>query len=419
MGPEIIKDTAMTTSNEFGYVDEEGNVFLNGTSGPTKIGQYAAGEPTDGLAFFTKRYHDLVSEIELASARLKDGKGNLDSVTALVEKINQSLESPNLLGDFDKLKAGRDSLLVGFEERKVAAAAKKAEVKAAALAKREEIVALAESLANSTAWKVTGEKFKELLDQWKKLPTGDRGKEQELWKRFSHARSAFDKARRAYFSTLDAGRAEAVAAKKAMVKKAHELADSTEWAATTTSYKKLMDDWKGVARAAKNEEEKLWAEFKAAQDKFFANRNAANSVRDEEFGKNLEVKVELLKRAEALLPITNVDAAKAALRDIQEAWEKAGHVPRNDKDKIEKRLKSVEDAIRKVQEEHWHRTKPEVVDRANTLVTSFEASIAKLEKQKLAAETAGKTDDAAKIGQQISQAQGLLEAAKSGAATLG
>jgi acetolactate synthase small subunit len=142
-------------------------------------------------------------------------------------------------------------------------------------------------------------------------------------------------------------------------------------------------------------------------------------VRDEEFGKNLEVKLELLKRAESLLPITNVDAAKTTLREIQEAWEKAGHVPRNDKDKIEKRLKSVEDAIRKVQEDHWHRTKPEVVDRANTLVTSFEASIAKLEKQKLAAETAGKNDDAAKIGQQISQAQGLLEAAKSGAATLG
>lgn len=409
----------MTTTNEFGYVDDEGNVFLTSPSGPTKIGQYAAGEPTEGLEFFTKRYHDLISEIELAAARLKDGKGNLESVTALVDRIDKAIENPNLLGDFDKIRAGKDSLLVSLEEYKAAANAKKAEAKAAALAKREEIVAQAESLADSNAWKVTGEKYKELLDQWQKLPNADRAKEQELWKRFSHARSAFDKARRAYFTTLDATRTEAVSAKKSLIKKADELAESTDWASTTTAFKKLMDDWKVTARAAKGQEEKLWGEFKAAQDKFFASRNAANTVRDEEFGKNLEVKLELLTKAEALLPITNVDAAKAALRDIQEAWEKAGHVPRNDKEKVERRLKAVEDAIRNLQEEQWHRTKPEVVDRANSLVTSFEASIAKLEKQKDAAQTAGKSSDVTKLEAQITQAQGLLDAARSGAATLG
>ena len=409
----------MTTTNEYGYVDDEGNVFLNGPSGASKIGQYAAGEPNEGLAFFTKRYHDLISEIELAVARLKDGKGNAESITALIERIDKAIESPNLLGDFDKIRAGKDSLLAGFEEHKAAATAKKAEAKAAALAKREELVALAESLANSTAWKVSGEKYKELLDQWKQLPNADRAKEQELWKRFSHARSAFDKARRAYFTTLDAERTEAVNLKKSLIKKADELAESTEWANTTTAYKKLMDDWKTTARAAKGQEEKLWAEFKAAQDKFFANRNAANTVRDEEFSKNLDVKLELLKKAEALLPITDVDSAKAVLREIQETWEKAGHVPRNDKDKVERRLKAVEDAIRNIQEEQWHRTKPEVVERANSLVTSFEASIAKLEKQKTAAQTAGKDSDATKLEAQIAQAQALLDAARSGAATLG
>jgi hypothetical protein len=409
----------MTTTNEFGYVDDEGNVFLTGPAGPTKVGQYAAGEPNDGLAFFTKRYHDLISEIELAVARLKDGKGNIESVTALVDRIEKAIESPNLLGDFDKIRAGKDTLLASVEEYKAAASAKKAEAKAAALAKREEIVALGESLANSNAWKVTGEKYKELLDQWQKLPNADRAKEQELWKRFSHARSAFDKARRAYFTTLDATRTEAVSAKKSLIKKAEELAESTEWASTTTSFKKLMDEWKVTARAAKGQEEKLWGEFKAAQDKFFASRNAANTARDEEFGKNLEVKLELLAKAEALLPISNVDAAKTALRDIQEAWEKAGHVPRNDKEKIERRLKAVEDAIRSVQDEQWHRTKPEVVDRANSLVSSFESSIAKLEKQKDAALASGKSNDVTKLEAQIAQAQGLLDAARSGAATLG
>ena len=408
----------MTTSNEFGYVDETGNVFLNGTPDPIKVGQYAAGDPSEGLAFFTKRYEDLLAEIELAAMRLKDGKGNLETVTALIERIEKSISEPNLLGDLEKIKAGKDSLLAGFAEKKAAASEKKAAIKAAALARREELVALSESLEKSNAWKVTGEKYKALLDEWKKLPTTDRAKEQELWKRFSQARSGFDKARRAYFSTLDASRTQAVAAKKSLIAKASELAESSDWAATTAAYKKLMDDWKTLARAAKSEEEKLWAEFKEAQDKFFANRNAANSVRDEEFTKNMDIKLELLKRAETLIPVKNVDAAKAVLREIQETWEKAGHVPRNEKEKIERRLKAVEDAIRKVAEEQWHRTKPEVVERANSLVSSFETSIAKLEKQLAAAVAAAKTSEEEKLSAQLAQAKELLEAARSGAATL-
>lgn len=404
----------MTTTNEFGYVDETGNVFLNGTPDPIKVGQYAAGDPSEGLAFFTKRYEDLLAEIELAAIRLKDGKGNLDTVTALIARIEKSLAEPNLVGDLEKIRAGKEKLLAGFAEKKAAAVAKKSEIKAAALARREELVALSESLEKSNAWKVTGEKYKELLAEWKKLPTTDRAKEQELWKRFSHARSGFDKARRAYFSTLDASRAQAVTAKQAIIKKAAELAESSDWAATTTTYKKMMDEWKTLARAAKGEEEKLWTEFKGVQDKFFTKRNAANSVRDEEFTKNLVIKLELLKRAEALLPITNVEVTKSALRDIQETWEKAGHVPRNDKEKIERRLRAVEDAIRKVTEEQWHRTKPEVVQRANSLVTSFEASIAKLEKQLATA----KVGEEAKLAAQLNQAKELLAAARSGAETL-
>jgi len=322
-----------------------------------------------------------------------------------------------LLGDLEKIKAGKDSLLAGFAEKKAAASEKKAAIKAAALARREELVALSESLEKSNAWKVTGEKYKELLDEWKKLPTTDRAKEQELWKRFSQARSGFDKARRAYFATLDTSRTQAVAAKKSLIAKAGELAESSDWAATTAAYKKLMDDWKTLARAAKSEEEKLWAEFKETQDKFFANRNAANSVRDEEFTKNLDIKLELLKRAETLIPVKNVDAAKAVLREIQETWEKAGHVPRNEKEKIERRLKAVEDAIRKVAEEQWHRTKPEVVERANSLVSSFETSIAKLEKQLAAAVAAAKSSEEEKLSAQLAQAKELLEAARSGAAT--
>ena len=50
----------------------------------------------------------------------------------------------------------------------------------------------------------------------------------------------------------------------------------------------------------------------------------------------------LLAEAEALLPVTDVRAAKAALRDIQERWEAAGKVPRSQMQELEGRFRAVE-----------------------------------------------------------------------------
>lgn len=401
------------TSNEYGRADEQGNVFLKTSEGEVKVGQYAAGDPAEGLSFFTKRFVDLKTEAELALTRLTDGKGSFDAINVLVEKLKATIATPNALGPIHELEELAGKLGVALEEQKVVAAARKAQLKEAALKRREEIAELAQSLANSNAWKSTSEQFKNMLDEWKKLSSYDRAKEQELWKKFSAARSSFDKARRAHFANLDKVRGEANEAKNALIKKAASLAESQEWAATTTAFKKLMDDWKKLPRAAKNEEEKLWKNFKEAQDKFFAARNAANSERDESLKGNLAVKEELAKLAEAILPVKNVEAAKSALREIQEKWEKAGHVPRADRDKIERRLKKVEDEVRKHVEEIWRKSKPEVIERANSLVTSFENSIAKLEKQIADAMSKGDERKATDLKKQQTQTQALLDAAKS------
>jgi len=409
----------MTVSHSHGYADEEGNVFLNSADGPVKLGQYVAGTPEEGVSFFARKYNDLVSEIELAIARLRDGKANPDAAKALLEKIEAAITTPSMLGDLSIFHGHKTEIEELTEKARAQVAEKKAAAKAMALARREEIVALAESLVNSNQWKSTGEKFKELLDEWKTLQSGDRGKEQELWKRFSHSRTVFDKARRNYFQNLDVARTEALQAKNALIKKAEALADSTDWVATGNAFKGLMAEWKVLPRTGRGSTDSLWDQFKTLQDKFFDARSKALSARDEEFGGNLTIKLSLLEKAEALLPITDVDAAKTALRNIQEQWEKAGHVPRGDKEKIERRLKNVEDSIRKVQEQIWHRSKPEVIDRANGLVTQFEASLAKLDKQIATAQAAGKSDELARLTASREQVEALLAAARDGAATLG
>jgi len=409
----------MTTANEFGHVDEDKNVFVNSDNGPIKIGSFPDGTLEEAFSFFTKRFSDLLTDVELTIARLADGKGSIEGITAVTDRIQSALEKPNSIGDLKQLETAKTQIDALLEKRKVANAARKAELKVEALAKRTAVIETAEKLANSNAWKVTTEKFKELLEEWKALPHAEKAAEQELWARFRKARSTFDKARKIHFDELNTVRAEAVAGKQAIIKKAQEIADSTEWVSAANSFKRLMSEWKELPRAAKAKEDKLWVEFKLLQDRFFAAKSASEAVRDEELGANLVAKQALLEKAEALLPITDVEATKKALRDIQEQWEKIGHVPRDAKDKVERRLKAVEAALRKLQDEKWHNTNPEVVQRANGLVLSFETSLEKLDKQIASATAAGKEAEVIKLSSQREQTLALLDAARSGAAQLG
>nr|MDA8436434.1 DUF349 domain-containing protein [Actinomycetales bacterium] len=405
-----------TDSHTHGRVADDGTVHVrlsDGTEQP--VGLWAAGTPDEGLAFFVRKYDDLSVEVDLATRRVSEGKASPEQAAAVVKRARESLASPSMVGDLASLTARVDALDALVTEKKAAAAEARAAAKAAALAAREAIVAEAEALAESTQWKATGERFKTLLDDWKAAPRADRASEQMLWKRFSHARSQFDKHRRQYFARLDSERGEAKQVKESLVAEAESLATSTDWGATAAAYRDLMSRWKASGRAGKADEESLWTRFRAAQDAFFAARNAALGQRDAGFAENLAAKEALLAEAEAI-DTSDLRVAKVALRSIQERWEKIGHVPRGDKERIEGRLRKVEDAVRRGEQDQWRRSNPESRARASATVEQFRGSLEKLERQHAAAVAAGDTRTAADTESRIVTTRALLDAAEKAAA---
>ena len=405
--------TTSTSSTDFGRVENDGTVLVKMPDGSEKqVGQWAAGDPNDGLAFYIRKYHEIENELSLALQRLKEGKGNADAVFKLIERVKTSLETPNFVGDLSILSTKIEELQVLAAVKKAEFSAAKAIAKEKAMEKRKQLVEEAEKLINSKQWKVTTQRFKEIVEEWKKLPHGAKSEEQALWKRFSAARSAFDKTRRQYFSTLESGRKEASKIKSEIVTQAKAIADSKEWNDTANKFRNLMAKWKSAPILERKEEQKLWKEFKLAQDVFFAARTAALSVLDEEHSKNLEAKKVLAEKAEKILPITDIKSARQALKPIQEEWSKIGHVSRKDKDKIEARLKSVEEAIRNAEKNELNRTDPAKSARAQSTMELIEAKLIKTEKERESALSSGDTKKAEKLALTIESQKMLLEATK-------
>lgn len=371
-------ELATVASNEWGRVDETGEVFVRTDDGERSIGSWQVGQPEAALAFFARKYDDLAVQVELLEKRLASGAAAPDEVAQGVKKLRDAITDAHVIGDLNALNTRLDTVDTHIVERRAERKAARAQAQQEARARKEAIAGEAEELAEGNDWRGGADRLRALLDEWKAMPRIERAVDDQLWRRFSTARTHYTRRRKAHFAELAERRDQAQGVKEKLLKEAEAIAGSTDWGATSRQYRELMQQWKAAGPAPRAVEESLWKRFRAAQDTFFSARSADQEKRDVEMKGNLEVKEKLLEQAEALLPVTDWRAARDALRSIQDRWEGAGYVPRDSMRSVEGRLRKVEDAVRDAEESEWQSTNPEARARAEATVNQLRSSIADL-----------------------------------------
>jgi len=398
--------------HEWGRVDEDGNVFVRTADGERSVGQYPAGTPAEALAFFTERFAALSFEVELLAQRIRSGVMSPEEALESVKTVSAQVVEANAVGDLASLAARLEELRPVIEAQREARRAERVQKTAEAKEAKERLVAEAEKLAEGNDWRGGANRLRSLLDEWKALPRIDRASDDALWRRFSGARTAYTRRRKAHFAEQNEKRDAARDVKERLVKEAESLADSTDWGATAGRYRDLMRLWKSAGPAPKDIDDELWRRFRAAQDTFFGARDATNAALDAEYAANAEVKEALIVEAEALLPVTDLEAAKRGFRAIAERWEAAGKVPRERIKDLEGRMRSVEQAIRTIEDEQWRKSDPEKSARADGMVAQLEAAIAQVEADLAKAREAGNEKLVKDLEENLASRQSFLDMAR-------
>ncbi|WP_433323945.1 DUF349 domain-containing protein [Spirillospora sp. CA-294931] len=402
-----------SATDPYGRVDEDGTVYVKTSDGERVVGSWQAGAPEEALAYFKRKYDALVTEIGLLEQRIRTTDLQPAQAQQSVERLRESVTDAHAVGDLDSLVRRLDALTEKVGQRREEVKAQREHARHEAREIKERIVAEAERIAaEETHWKNGGERLRKLVEEWKAADRIDRPTETALWKRLSSARNAFTKRRKVYFATLDDQREEARREKERLVAEAESMSGSTDWGDTAAAYRDLMRRWKLAGRAARDAEEELWARFKGAQDVFFQARSAAFAERDAEFQVHAEEKEKILADAERLLPVKDVRQARQTLRTIQERWEAAGMVPRDQRDRLEGRLRKIEEAVRSAEESEWRRTNPEARARAEATVAQLRNSIEQLNKRLEKARTAGREKDVKDAEEALTARHAWLEEAE-------
>lgn len=390
----------MQAPSDFGRVDEDGTVWVRTTDGERNVGQVPDATPEEAMAFYTRRYENLAAEIGLLESRVNAQAMSPEEARKAIVSTRASVEQANAVGDLAALTARlgkiEDLLPAQIEARKLAKAAQNA----ATVEAKQAMVEEAEKLSTGNDWRGGVDRFRTLLEEWKALPRIDRTTDNELWHRFSSARTAYTRRRKSHFSELNSRRDEVKGLKEQIIKEAEPLATSTDWGPTSGAFRDLMARWKAAGSARRSDDDALWARFRGLQDQFFDARTTAQSAMDGEQTENLAAKTALVEQAEKDLAETRgVEQAKSVQREFLAKFNELGHVPRGAMRDLDARVKALGDRVATMEADEWRRTDPEARKRAEDTVALFQAQVDKLNRDVEDAQSKGddrKARDASK-----------------------
>lgn len=319
---------------------------------------------------YVEQFYDL---LKLNSeAREYDFKKNLEAKTALCEAAEKLDEEPDVISAFHQLqdlhqqyreigpvaKELREEIWSRFKAASTVINKKHQqyfeEIRSKEEKNLEQKTALCEKLeaidldAIKTAaqWETTTKEVIAMQQEWREIGFAPQKMNVKIFERFRTINDVFFSKKAAFFKELKSQYSSNLEKKQELVKKAQELADSTDWKKTGDKIIALQKEWKTVGVVPRKQGELLWKDFLDACNKFFEARNKANAGTRNTEHSNLTKKREVVAKLKDLLenPVENV---QQALQKLTEEYNSIGHVPFKEKDNIYKEYHEILDKIYK------------------------------------------------------------------------
>ena len=329
-----------------------------------------ASEVWKNYQLYVEQFYDLLKLNN--EAREYDFKKNLEAKTKLCEAAEKLAEEPDVISAFHQLqdlhqeyreigpvaKDLRESIWTRFKNASTvinkkhqqyfeeirSKEEKNLELKTALCEKLEAIDL--DAIKTAAQWETTTKEVIAMQQEWREIGFAPQKMNVKIFERFRTINDVFFSKKAAFFKELKSQYSSNLEKKQELVKKAQELADSTDWKKTGDKIIALQKEWKTVGVVPRKQGELLWKDFLDACNKFFEARNKANAGTRNTEHSNLAKKREVVAKLKDLLenPVENV---QQALQKLTEEYNSIGHVPFKEKDNIYKEYHAVLDKIYK------------------------------------------------------------------------
>jgi len=237
-----------------------------------KAAQAAKDEREHQRAENTARKEALAAEAEQIGAESTQWKAAGDRLRQILDEWKTIRGVDRKVDDvlWRRYSKARES----FNRRRGAHFAELDRERAAARGRKEDLVARAEALQDSTEWGATAAVFRDLLAEWKAAGRAPRDADDQLWKRFKGAQDVFFAARNAASAERNAEFEENAHAKEALLEEATAIDPSADLDAARARLRELQDRWEEIGKVPRERMHDLESRLRAVEKRV---REAADS----------------------------------------------------------------------------------------------------------------------------------------------
>lgn len=168
-----------------------------------------------------------------------------------------------------------------------------------------------------------------------------------------------------FFAQLEKSKDENLAKKEDILERLRELVDGEESTASINTLKELQNEWKTVGQVPGAHVKTLWANYNALIDRFYDHRSIYFELKELDRKKNLQAKLDLCERAEALDELENMKEAIFQLNELHEEFKHIGPIPKDDQEPVWQRFKAASDKIYAKRKEYFDHLKKDLAENAD------------------------------------------------------
>ena len=245
---------------------------------------------------------------------------------AEIEDYNEAKKVVNALQkEWRKIRYGEsyieESLKDEFEAALDVFYARNKEAQEANRKVKEELIAKAKELANTTKFQAATNQVNELFEEWKKAGSVGKDADDKLWEEFNEARQQFFANKKAHWEEMNAKFASAAQTKASLIEEAKKLADSEEWKKTSEKFKDLFDQWKAAGSAGRDKEDGLREQFNEARQAFYARRNEHYKELHAQQEENAVAKQALIDQVKDIIESEDYSRSNTdKVKNLQKEW---------------------------------------------------------------------------------------------------
>ena len=302
-------------THTFGYI-KDGKVFLKGFLGREDrvIGEVKGDEPST-IRYFESRFSHLKEKVTHLKAAIQENQNKGSFMMRLIH-LKESLYNSDALGDFVTLIAELEALEEVLNQIIQANRAKNLEIK-------KGYVLEAIAMQESTDWKETTEKFKDLKLRWIKTGPVEKELNEALEAEFNQAVNFFFGNRQEFYDQLTLQSEQNIKVYESLLLQAREAHDLPDAKMAFDISKQIQKEWKAAGKVPAEKRQPIWDEFSRLNNRIFSRYkrtlNPGPEMNPRELLRKIEEMVNELKQM-AHQPSSPEITQRA--KAIQEDWKK-------------------------------------------------------------------------------------------------